>query len=209
MIKVLIADDHKLIRAGLRLTLSEEDDITVCCEAENGLEALDLVKNNDLDTVILDICMPGMSGLEVSAEVRKLYPSLPVLILSGLSEEAYASKSLKAGASGFVHKEKIPEELITAIHRVANGGIYLSPALKEKVSENPLNQFPKFLYEHLSLLEFQVMTSLASGQPVNVISKRLAMDSEIIRTINVSILEKLALTDNSELFLYCIEEGLI
>jgi DNA-binding NarL/FixJ family response regulator len=209
MIKVLIADDHKLIRAGLRLTLSEEDDITVCCEAENGLEALDLVKNNDLDAVILDICMPGMSGLEVSAEVRKLYPSLPVLILSVLSEEAYASKSLKAGASGFVHKEKIPEELVTAIHRVANGGIYLSPALKEKVSSDFRDHIRKFLYEHLSLLEFQVMTSLATGKPVDFICQRLSLSQSTLTTINNCILEKLGMKDNSELLNYCIEEGLL
>jgi two-component system invasion response regulator UvrY len=209
MIRVLIADDHKLIRAGLKLTLSDEDDIAVTCEAENGLDALHLVKTNDLDTVILDISMPGMNGLDVSTEVRKLYPSLPVLILSVLSEEAYASKSLKAGASGFVHKEKIPEELVSAIRKVANGGIYLSPALTEKVTSNVGNHVPKFLYKHLTLVEFQVMTSLATGKPIVGICKNLSISPEKITSLNSCILEKLGMKDNSELLNYCIEEGLL
>jgi DNA-binding NarL/FixJ family response regulator len=209
MIKVLIADDHKLIRSGLKMTLSDQEDMEVTCEASDGLEALDLVKKNDLDTVILDISMPGMNGLEVSAELRKLYPLLPILILSVLSEEAYATKSLKAGASGFVHKEKIPEELVKAIRRVANGGIYLSPGLTEKIDSDSGNQFRKFLYENLLLIEFQIMTAIACGKSINKISKQLLMEPETISAFNNNILEKLELKDNSELFSYCIEEGLI
>ena len=209
MIKVLIADDHKLIRSGLKMTLSDQEDMEVICEASNGLEALDLVKKNDLDAVILDISMPGMNGLEVSAELRKLYPLLPILILSVLSEEAYATKSLKAGASGFVHKEKIPEELVKAIRRVANGGLYLSPALTEKTDSDSGTQFRKFLYENLLLIEFQVMTAMACGKSVNKISKQLLIDPETISVFNNNILEKLELKDNSEFFSYCIEEGLI
>jgi DNA-binding NarL/FixJ family response regulator len=209
MIKILIADDHKLIRAGLKMTLSECPDMEITCEAADGLEALDLAKKNELDTVILDISMPGMNGLEVSTELRKLYPLLPVLILSVLSEEAYASKSLKAGASGFVHKEKIPEELVTAIRRVANGGIYLSPALTEKIASDSKNHFRTFLYENLSLIEFRVMISIASGKSVDKISKQLLIEPETIDAFNYNILEKLELKDNSELFTYCSEEGLI
>jgi DNA-binding NarL/FixJ family response regulator len=209
MIKVLIADDHQLIRTGLKMTLSDHPDIDIICEASDGLEALDLVKKNELDTVILDISMPGMNGLEVSAELRKLYPLLPVLILSVLSEEAYASKSLKAGASGFVHKEKIPEELAIAIRRVASGGIYLSPTLTDKIDSDSRNQFRKFLYENLSLIEFQVMTAIASGKSVDKISAQLLLSPETISTFNISILEKLELKDNSELLNYCFEEGLI
>ena len=191
------------------MTLSDYPDMEITCEASDGLEALDLVKKNKLDTVILDISMPGMNGLEVSAELRKLYPLLPVLILSVLSEETYSSKSLKAGASGFVHKEKIPEELVNAIRKVANGGIYLSPALTEKADSGSRDQFRKFLYENLSLIEFQVMTAIASGKTVGMISKQLSIDPETISTFNNTILEKLALKDNSELLNYCIQEGLI
>jgi len=209
MIKILIADDHKLIRTGLKLTLSDQPDMEITCEASDGLEALDLVKKNDLDTVILDISMPGMNGLEVSAELRKLYPLLPVLILSVLSEEAYASKSLKAGASGFVHKEKIPEELAIAIRRIASGGIYLSPALTEKMNPGSGNQYRKFLYENLSLIEFQVMIAMASGKPVNKISQELLIKPEALGTFHESILKKLELKDDSELFHYCTSEGLI
>lgn len=209
MIKVLIADDHKLIRTGLKLTLSDQNDIEVICEAADGLEALDLVKRTQPDTVILDISMPGMNGLEVSAELRKLYPSLPVLILSVLSEEAYASKSLRAGASGFVHKENIPEELVTAIRRVAEGGIYLSPSLTKKLDSDSRNQFRKFLYENLSLIEFQIMTAIANGKPLNAIANQLFLDEETVSSFNASILSKLEMKDNSELFNYCKTEGLI
>jgi DNA-binding NarL/FixJ family response regulator len=209
MIKILIADDHKLIRAGLKLTLSDCPDMEIICEASDGLEALEFAKKNKLDTVILDISMPGMNGLDVSAELKKSYPSLPILILSVLSEEAYASKSLKAGASGFVHKEKIPEELAIAIRKVANGGIYLSPAMKEKIESDPKSNYRRFLYENLSLTEFQVMAALASGKSIEMISKQLLLDTDNINTINISVLDKLELKDNSKLFSYCCEEGLI
>jgi len=209
MIKVLIADDHRLIRAGLKLTLSDEPDIEVVCEAEDGLEALELVKKTELDAVILDISMPGMNGLEVSAEVRKLFPLLPILILSVLSEEAYASKSLKAGASGFVHKEKIPEELIKAIRKVSKGDIYLSPAITGKNASDVALSSHKFLYENLSVLEFQVMIALASGKPDSAIALQLSMEIREIILLNNSILDKLRLKDNSELLNYCFIEGLI
>jgi len=209
MIKILIADDHKLIRAGLRMTLSDYPDMEITCEAADGLEALDLAKNNELDTVILDISMPGMNGLEVSAELRKLYPSLPVLILSVLSEEAYASKSLKAGASGFVHKENIPEEIEMAIRKVASGGIYLSPAMKEKIEMDSKNQSHKFLFDNLSLLEFQIMLALASGKPADTIAEQFFITPGTINEVNDTILGKLELQDNSELFRYCFEEGFI
>jgi DNA-binding NarL/FixJ family response regulator len=209
MIKILIADDHKLIREGLKLTLSENPDMEITCEAADGLEALDLVKKNELDTVILDISMPGMNGLDVSAELRKSYPSLPVLILSVLSEEAYASKSLKAGASGFVHKENIPEEIEMAIRKVASGGIYLSPAMKERIELDSNSQARKFLFENLSLLEFQIMLALASGKPVDTIAKQFFITPVSINEINDTILSKLELEDNSELFRYCTQEGFI
>ncbi len=209
MIKVLIADDHKLIRAGLKMTLSDYPDMEITCEAADGLEALDLVKKNELDTVILDISMPGMNGLEVSSEIRKSYPLLPILILSVLSEEAYTSKSLKAGASGFVHKENIPEELETAIRKVANGGIYLSPAMKEKNDSDSKNQYRKFLFENLTLLEFQVMMAIASGKSADIISEQFLIEPNVVKEINGAILEKLELDDNSELFSYCLQEGFI
>jgi DNA-binding NarL/FixJ family response regulator len=209
MIKILIADDHKLIREGLKLTLSEYPDMEITCEAADGLETLDLVKKNELDTVILDISMPGMNGLDVSIELRKSYPSLPILILSVLSEEAYASKSLKAGASGFVHKENIPEEIEMAIRKVASGGIYLSAALKEKIELDSKSNSRQFLFENLSLLEFQIMLALASGKPADTIAEQCLINSGSINEINDTILEKLELKDNSELFRYCVQEGFI
>ncbi len=209
MIKILIADDHKLIRAGLKLTLSEYPDMEITCEAADGLEALDLVKKNELDAVILDISMPGMNGLDVSTELRKSYPLLPVLILSALSEEAYASRSLRAGASGFVHKENITEEIEMAIRKVASGGIYLSPAMKERTEPDSDSQSRRFLFENLSLLEFQIMLALASGKPAETIADQFLLTPGSINEINDAILNKLELEDNSGLSIYCIQEGFI
>ena len=132
MINILIADDHPIVRAGLRLTIADQFDMKVVCEACDGYEVLELLKKNTVDVVILDISMPGLSGLEVLVQIRNLYPSIPVLILSVLSEEVYATKTLKAGANGFIHKETIPEELVKAIRKVACGGLYISSLMAER-----------------------------------------------------------------------------
>jgi DNA-binding NarL/FixJ family response regulator len=209
MINVLIADDHPIVRTGLRLTIDDQPDMKVVCEASNGLEVLELLKKNTVDVVTLDISMPGLSGLEVLVQIRNLYPSLPVLILSVLSENVYASKTLRAGANGFIHKETIPEELVKAIRKVASGGLYVSSFMAERFAGDVKNPLLKILHENLSFREFQIMCMIASGKTVTEIANSLCISVKTVSTYRSRILEKMELKNNAELTNYCIKEGLV
>ena len=209
MINILIADDHPIVRTGLKLIITDQSDMKVICEASNGFEVLELLKKNKVDVVILDISMPGLSGLEALVQVRNLFPTLPVLILSVLSEEVYAVKTLKAGANGFIHKETIPEELIKAIRKVANGGLYISSIMAEKFAGDVKNPVLKVLHENLSFREFQIMCLIASGKTVTEIADTLCISVKTVSTYRSRILEKMDMKNNAELTNYCIKEGLV
>lgn len=209
MINILIADDHPIVRTGLKLTITDQPDMKVICEASNGFEVLELLKKNKVDVVILDISMPGLSGLEALVQVRNLYPTLPVLILSVLSEEVYAVKTLKAGANGFIHKETIPEELVKAIRKIAAGGLYISSVMAEKFAGEVKNPVLKVLHENLSFREFQIMCLIASGKTVTEIADTLCISVKTVSTYRSRILEKMDMRNNAELTNYCIKEGLV
>jgi len=209
MIKILIADDHPIVRTGLKLTISDQTDMKVICEASNGFEVLELLKKNVVDVAILDISMPGLSGLEALVQVKHLYPLLPVLILSVLSEEVYAVKTLKAGASGFIHKETIPEDLVKAIRKVASGGLYISSVMAEKFAEDVKNPVVKVLHENLSFREFQIMCLISSGKTVTEIADKLCISVKTVSTYRSRILEKMEMRNNAELTNYCIKAGLV
>jgi DNA-binding NarL/FixJ family response regulator len=209
MINILIADDHPIVRKGLRLTIAEQSDMKVVCEAANGLEVLELLKKNTVEVVILDISMPGLSGLEVLFQIKNLYPSIVVLILSVLSEEVYATRALRVGSNGFVHKETIPEELIRAIRKVAQGGLYVSSTLAEKFAGDVKNPTVKFLHENLSFREFQIMCLISAGKTATEIANTLCISVKTVSTYRARILEKMDMNNNSELTNYCIKEGLI
>ena len=209
MINILIADDHPIVRTGLKLTITDQPDMKVICEASNGFEVLELLKKNKVDVVILDISMPGLSGLEALVQVRNLYPTLPVLILSVLSEEVYAVKTLKAGANGFIHKETIPEELVKAIRKVAAGGLYISTIMAEKFAGDVKNPVLKVLHENLSFREFQIMCLISSGKTVTEIADKLCISVKTVSTYRSRILEKMDMRNNAELTNYCIKEGLV
>ncbi len=209
MINILIADDHPIVRTGLKFTIADQSDMKVICEASNGIEVLDLLKKNTVDVVILDISMPGLSGLEALVQIRNLYPSLPVLIMSVLSEDVYAAKTFRAGANGFLHKETITEELVKAIRKVACGGLYVSSTLAEKFAGDVKNPVIKILHENLSFREFQIMCLIASGKTVTEIGAALCISVKTVSTYRSRILEKMDMKNNSELTNYCIKEGLV
>ncbi|HSN50101.1 MAG TPA: response regulator transcription factor [Bacteroidales bacterium] len=209
MINILVTDDHPIVRNGLKLILSDEPDMKVVCEASNGLDALAKLKANKVDVVILDISMPGMSGLEVLVQIRNLYPELPVLMLSVLSEEVFAAKTLKAGASGFIHKESIPEELVRAVRKVAAGGLYISSYLAEKLAGDMKAPVTKVLHENLSFREFQIMCMIAAGKTLTEIGESLCISVKTVSTYRARLLEKMNLKNNSELTSYCMKEGLV
>lgn len=210
MIKILIADDHPIVRQGLRQILSEELDMGVFGEAQNSQEALELVRKKDWDIVILDITMPGRGGLDVLKEVKRERPNLPVLILSMHPEDQYAVRALKAGAAGYITKESVPEELVKAIREVLGGGKYISPSLAGKlVFSLGTTDLSKLPHEILSNREYQVMCMIASGRTLKEIAKELSLSVKTISTYRTRILRKTRMKTNAELTRYALQNRLV
>ncbi|MFI5250844.1 MAG: response regulator [Bacteroidota bacterium] len=209
MIRILIADDHVLFREGLKQILSKHSDLVVTDEVGNGKDALDKIWSTDYDVVLLDISMPGQTGWDILSEAKRQKPNLPILILSMHPEDQYAIRMLKAGASGYVSKESVPDELITAIRKVAGGGRYVSLALAEKLAYALNTQSEKMPHQLLSNREFQVMCMLASGKSLKEIADDLSLSEKTITTYRARILEKLQMRNNVELTHYAIQHKLI
>ena len=209
MIRILIADDHPIVRKGMINMISDEPDMKVVCEASNGNQVMDLIKVHDVDFVILDISMPGKSGFEVLDMLKNVLPDLPVLMLSALSEEIYASKSLKAGAAGFINKETAPEELITAIRKIMSGGHYISDALTERVALDFKGELSKAPHARLSSREFQILCLIGGGKSVTDIGKTLFLNVKTVSTYRARIMHKMNMQNNAELIRYCLNEGII
>jgi two-component system, NarL family, invasion response regulator UvrY len=209
MIKIMIVDDHPIVRSGLKNIISDESDMKIVCESSTGQQAVDLVKKNELDIVILDISLPDINGFEVLDKLKKLFPDLPVLMLSIMSEDLYSSKALKAGAAGFINKEAAPEELIIAIRKIISGGHYISPAFAERMALDFKGSLQKLPHERLSSREFQIMTYIASGKSLGEIATDLFLSIKTISTYRTRILEKMNVKNNADLVRYCINEGLI
>ena len=208
MIRVLIADDHPIYRQGLLQILMEVPGMFAVDEAGSGEEALSKALDNDYDLVLLDISMPGRGGLDALKALKTHLPKLPVLILSMHPEEQYAVRALRAGASGYLNKECAWDELVNAIKKVLEGGKYVSSALAEKLAANLYGNADKPLQEILSDREYQVFRMIASGKTVSAIAEELSLSIKTISTHRVRILEKMKLTNNTELIHYAITNKL-
>ena len=209
MIKIFITDDHPIVREGLKQTLRETPDIAVSGEASNGEETLDDLRNREVDVVLLDISLPGRSGLDILSQLRFAYPNLKILILSTYPEEQYAIRALKTGAAGYLTKESAPEELITAIRKVACGGKYVSAALAERLAFNVAGEATARPHEKLSNREYQVMCLIASGKTAKEIAEALSLSDKTISTYRRRILDKMHMRHNAELTHYAIQQGLV
>jgi DNA-binding NarL/FixJ family response regulator len=209
MIKILIADDHAIIRRGLTQIVSGEPDMEVVGEAENAQEALDFCRREHCDVVVLDINMPGRSGLDVLKEVRQERPRLPVLVLSVHPEEQYGVRVLKAGAAGYLTKESAPEQLVQAIRRVYRGGKYVSESLAEKLVFELGNDGDQPPHSALSDREYEVMLMIASGKTVGEIAGVLSLSVKTISTYRSRILTKMNRKNNAELTYYVIQNRLL
>lgn len=209
MIRILIVDDHVMFREGLKQILAKHGDMNVVGEVGNGTDALQSIRSDEYDVVVLDISMPGQSGWDTLKEIKLEKPGLPVLILSMHPEDQYAIRMLKAGASGYISKESVPEELILAIRKVASGGKYVSPALAEKIAYALDSHADKLPHQLLSNREFQVMSMLASGKSLKEIAEELSLSEKTITTYRARILEKLNLRNNVEITHYVIENKLL
>lgn len=209
MIKILIADDHAYIREGLKQILAETSDMVVAGEAADGREVLDRVRKDDYDLVLLDIAMPGRSGLDTLGQLKHEKPELPVLVLSMYPEEQYAIRAFKAGVSGYLTKESAPEELISAIRKVTQGGKYVSSSLAEKLAFNLETDTEKPIHERLSDREYEVMIMIASGKTVKEIADKLSLSVKTISTNRVRALKKMGMKNNAEITYYAIKQGLV
>ncbi len=208
-IRLLIGDDHAVVRKGMKQILAETKDIVVADEAGNGREVLEKVRKSDFDMVLLDISMPGRDGLEILKELKSLKPKLPVLMLSMYPEEQYAVRSLRSGASGYLTKDSAPDELISAIRKVSSGGKYVSASLAEKLALKLGADVEKPLHEALSDREYQVMCMIASGKAVKEIGEELSLSVKTVSTYRSRILEKMRLKGNAELTRYAIDNKLV
>jgi two-component system, NarL family, invasion response regulator UvrY len=209
MIKILVADDHAIVREGLKQILADNDNMVVAGEAVDGQEVLDQVRKEDWDLILLDISMPGRGGIDTLKELKVEKPKLPVLILSMYPEEQYAIRALKAGASGYLTKGSAPEELVEAIEKVSQGGRYISPSLAESLAFHVGANSDTPLQETLSDREYQVMVMIASGKTVSEIAKELSLSVKTISTNRVRALKKMGMKNNSELTFYAIKHGLV
>jgi len=209
MIKILLADDHAVVRQGLRQILSEIPEVSQVGEAPTGEEALMQVRAEHWDVLVLDMSMPGRGGLDVLKDVRRERPATKVLVLSMHPEDQFAVRMLKAGASGYLTKETAPSELVIAVRKIMTGGKYISGTLAEKLAFDMDRDTDKPLHEALSDREFQVLRMMAVGQSVQQIADELMLSAKTISTYRARILEKLNLSSNAEMIHYAIQNRLI
>ena len=207
--RILIADDHPIFRAGLKETLAKESDVDFVGEADNGQKTLDLARKQRWDVVILDITMPGEGGLEVLQELRRERPKLPVLVLSAHPEDQLALRLLKAGAAGYLTKDKAPEVLLSAIKKILRGGRYISESLAEKAVFRLASETIISPHETLSDREFQVMRMIASGKTIKQIGEELFLSVRTVTTYRARVLNKLNMESNAELIRYALQNKLV
>ncbi|MDR7093374.1 response regulator [Hydrogenophaga laconesensis] len=209
MIKVGIVDDHAIVRSGLRQFLSEHVDIKVTGEANNGREALELVRGGEVDVLLMDISMPDHSGVDALQAIKARFPDLPVLILSGFPEAQYATTLLRYGASGYLNKDCAPDDIVNAIRTVARGRRYISPAVAELLADNAAGENDRPPHELLSERELQVFLRLAKGETIGNMAESMFLSIKTVSTYRTRVLEKLKLTSNSDLTYYALKNGLI
>jgi two-component system invasion response regulator UvrY len=209
MLKILIVDDHAIVRKGLKQILEGENGLATVDEAKDGHEALQMVRDQAWDLVILDINLPGQNGLDVLNELHFQFPKLPVLIMSMYSEEQYAVQALKAGAAGYLNKQSAPEELVKAIKKISAGGKYVSDSMAELLAAKLNSQGERTVQEILSNREYQVLILIASGKTLSEIAETLSLSVKTISTFRARILTKMNLNSNAELTYYAIHNGLI
>jgi DNA-binding NarL/FixJ family response regulator len=209
LIRVLIADDHAILRSGLKEILVRHLEDVVCGEAENAQQALAEVQRQAWDVLILDITMPGRSGLDILGDLKQLQPRLPVLILSMHSEVQYAKRALKAGAHGYLKKESAQEELIQAVRKLLSGGSYVSPALAEQFAVDLHGSMDRPAHEALSAREFEILVMIGSGKTVSRIAEELHLGVATISTYRARILDKMKMATSAELMRYAFRNHLV
>lgn len=208
-INVLIADDHAIVRQGLKQILSETEELHVAGEADDGADALRLARSQPWDVFLLDVTMPNRNGIDTLKQLKKEFPRQPVLILSMHPEEQYAVRAIKSGASGYLTKQSAPELLVTAIRQVASGKKFISPSLAERLAEAITDDNDKAPHEHLSDREYEVFILIASGKTLTHIAELLSLSVATVSTYRARIIEKTNLRSNAEMIRYGLERALV
>lgn len=208
MIKVLITDDHPVVRRGIRQILEDDERISLIQEASNGKELFERLEEHLFDVILLDISLPGRSGLDLISQIKRTQQSVAILVLSIHSEEMYAIKALKSGASGYLTKASAPEELISAIIKVSRGERYITASLAERLAESLISDSEKPLYQLLSQRELDVLRMLAEGNKIVQIAAELNLSPKTISTYRERLLKKLKLHTTADLIRYAIIEGI-
>jgi len=209
MPRILIADDHELLRRGLRQILADAFPDLVLVEAADACQALDTAGKNPLDLVLLDINMPGRSGIEVLQDLKRVYPRLPVVVLSAFPEKDYALRAFKLGASGYVSKQSASSELVAAVRKALAGGRYITPSLAEALAATVAGEAPVLPHETLSDRELQVLRHVALGKQLKEIAAELSLSEKTIGTYRMRISRKLGLGTNVEIARYATRHGLV
>ena len=208
-IRVLIADDHAIVRQGLKQILSETSDLIIAGEAEDGSEAIHLARDKRWDVFLLDVSMPSRNGIDVLKQLRREFPRQPVLILSMHSEEQYAVRAIKAGAAGYLTKQSAPELLVTAIRQVASGKKFISPTLAEQLAAAISDDGDKLPHERVTDREYQVLVRIASGKTLTRIAEELNLSVKTVSEYRKRLLDKMRLDTTAELIRYGIEHSLV
>lgn len=209
MIKIGIVDDHAIVRSGLRQFFADHVDLRVVGEASNGREAIDLVRNTEIDVLLMDLSMPGQSGLDALAMIRAKAPDVGILILSGYPEEHYAMTLIRQGASGYLNKECEPSEIVNAIRTISLGRRYITPSVAELLAQQLNRKEDVPAHELLSEREFQVFLKLAKGETAGDIAKSLSLSVKTVSTYRTRLMEKMNLASNSDLTYYALKNKLI
>jgi two-component system, NarL family, invasion response regulator UvrY len=207
-IEILLVDDHAVVRAGLRRILEGAGDMSVKGEASRGEEAVEMIEQKRYDVVVLDLDMPGRGGMDALKEMRRRQPELAVLILSMYPEDQYGPRALRVGASGYVMKERPPEEMVLAVRKVAGGGTHISPALAERLASDLSRGGSGRAHEKLSDREDQILRLLVNGLQVKDIAQRLSLGDKTVSEYKRRILRKLKLKNLAGIIRYALDNKL-
>lgn len=209
MTRILIADDHTLVREGLKQILATTEGLQVGGEAANGAEVMAQLRQQRWDVLILDLSMPGRSGIELIRQIKDEYPKLPILVLTMHGEQQYAVRALKAGAAGYLTKESVPAELVAALRKVASGGVYMSMAIAEKIALDFREDTGELPHRLLSEREFSVFRDLVAGRTISEIAANLCVSAKTVSTYKARVLEKMQMQSQAELIRYAIRHELL
>ncbi len=207
-IRIIVADDHPVLRAGIVSVLNASGNLRVVAEASNGGEVLKAIRDHAFDVLLLDVSMPGKSGLDLVRQIRKDHPRLPILIVSSHPEDQYGVRAIKAGASGYVTKQTAPEELVSAVRTIANGRRYITPAMVEMLADQVGRPDDAAPHESLSDRELQTMKMIAAGHSLTEIAEVLCISVKTVSVYRSRLLEKMRMKSNVELTRYVVEHGL-